>query len=1124
MSIHNEQIFQTSNPSRWQRVKWGSRILLFLLVVSIAAFIIAYITLGVQKLPSFEDQARKKVLLSEKTNVPQAKQYQGIRKFIDDRWRRGKGSGQHDSVLNLSNSPYFSDSLGIRAAFYVNWDPQSLISLRRHVNKLNLVIPEWFFLNPSGDSLETRIDQSAYGIMKNAGVKIMPLLTNNYNAAWRGDVVHRILNNPAKKTKLINALLDVCKRYGFAGVNIDFEALIEEKNEALTAFQKELYERLHAAGLLVSQDVSPFNTDYDHAALAKYNDYIFLMAYDEHSSGSKPGPVSSQRWVEKALDHVASKVPPEKIVLCMAGYGYDWVAGGQTTTLSYDKALTVARESEGHVRFSNETFNLSYQYYDEVNDLHEVHFTDAVSNFNTVRYATEYGLAGTSLWRLGSEDLRLWKFYNQPMTKKALRSFDFTQLTKIDGSNSIDYIGEGEVMNVVSLPRKGHITPELDTSSMLITEERYDSLPSMFLVKQMAPPEGKKMVLTFDDGPDPEYTGKVLDILAKYKVPAVFFLIGIEAEKNIPLVKRIYREGHELGNHTFTHPNIARVSNQRASLEIDATRLLLECITGHGTVLFRAPYSDADNTRPGEMEALMPISLRRTEDYLTIGENIDPKDWQIGEDHPLNADSIFNRVVKMKDSGNIILLHDAGGNRLATMEALPRIITYLQKNGYRFTSIADLLGKKKDEIMPPVPQKDLMQLNYLLMEGGYYGSRILAGLFIVFLLLGTIRMLILLVLATLQHRREKKLRFETGEYPLVSIIVPAYNEEVNAVSSLHNLLKCDYPDFNIIFVDDGSKDATYEKVYAAFKEHPKVRVLSKPNGGKASALNYGIAQTNAGFVVCIDADTKLKPDAVSKMMRHFAGNAETGAVAGNVKVGNEVNLLTRWQNIEYISSQGIDRKAFAWFNAITVVPGAIGAFRKEALLMAGGFTTDTLAEDCDLTIRILRCGYRVVNENDAVALTEAPETLKQFMKQRFRWTFGVMQTFWKNRDALFNVKYPRIGWIVLPDILLFKYIIPLFAPFADLMMLIGLFTGNAAEIGIYYLLFMLVDIAVAILAFSFEKEKAGKLVWLIPQRIVYRWLLLVVLFRAMRKAVKGELQHWGVLKRTGNVKEVVAGN
>jgi cellulose synthase/poly-beta-1,6-N-acetylglucosamine synthase-like glycosyltransferase len=348
--------------------------------------------------------------------------------------------------------------------------------------------------------------------------------------------------------------------------------------------------------------------------------------------------------------------------------------------------------------------------------------------------------------------------------------------------------------------------------------------------------------------------------------------------------------------------------------------------------------------------------------------------------------------------------------------------------------------------------------------------------------------------------------------------VPAYNEEVNAVRSLKKLLESNYADFDIIFVDDGSKDTTYQKVLEAFKANDKVKVLTKPNGGKASALNFGIAQTTSEFVFCIDADTNINADALDLMVRHFV-NEKVGAVAGNVKVGNEVNLLTRWQNIEYITSQNFDRMAFARINAITVVPGAIGLFRKKAIEEAGGFTSDTFAEDCDLTMRLLRAGYSIKNENAAIALTEAPESLGQFLKQRFRWSFGVMQSFWKNRDALFNSTYGSLGLVALPNILIFQILIPLIAPFADLFMIIGIATGNGAIILTYYGLFMLIDLAVAVMAFAFERESGWKLLWLIPQRLVYRWLMLYVLYRSMRRAIRGQLQSWGVLKRTGNVAE-----
>src|SRR6202012_1692197 len=319
-----------------------------------------------------------------------------------------------------------------------------------------------------------------------------------------------------------------------------------------------------------------------------------------------------------------------------------------------------------------------------------------------------------------------------------------------------------------------------------------------------------------------------------YHVPAAFFVVGINAENNIPLVKREFKEGHEIGNHTFTHPNIAKVSTRRAVLEMESTRLLIECITGHSTIMFRAPYN-AD-FEPEKWEELIPVAIARKKNYLDIGESIDPLDWEPGTP----ADSIVDRVIRRKDemtrsglSGSIILLHDAGGeDRTATIQALPRIIEYFQKRGFQFTTVADYLGKTKDDIMPPVPKGSgyyLLQINYYFAELGYWGGHILFSLFIVFMVLSVGRVLFMAVVATREYFREKKEDLhpfwlpDGSNAPLVSIIGPAYNEEVNAVGSVESLLKGDYPNFEIIFVDDGSTDGTYDEVSRAFAGNPKVK-------------------------------------------------------------------------------------------------------------------------------------------------------------------------------------------------------------------------------------------------------------------------------------------------------------
>ncbi len=1112
MPNSQKQVFLTQSPSRWQRFKWSVRVVLFFFALLLMILGLALWKTYTPGLPQIkqENELFKAILEPDKHALMREtkinEDYEGFRKYINTKTKR----------------VYKADSLHpfpapIRAAFYVAWDIQAYFSLKNNISKINMLLPEWIFLDPKGDTAITNMDPRGVDLIKASGVRVVPVLSNYSNNGFNGEVLHRVLHDPAKRATLIDQVTQFLQKNHYAGINVDFEELDENSDEYFIAFMRELYTKLHPLDFLVTQDVSPFNEDYNLKELSKYNDFIFLMAYDQHSTDGVAGPISSQKWIEAVVDDAVDKIPTEKLVLCIAGFGYDWPQGGKGADRSYEEAISIASEQNALVDFDNDTYNLTYKYLDNGIE-HSVYFTDAATNFNTLRFAVEYELAGVSLWRLGSEDSRLWTFYNKDLSLDGLKKFSFDSLKYVKESNDVDYIGEGEVLDVLSSPKPGLIKIELDSSEVLVSEETYLRMPSEFVVRKYGQ-KPHRVILSFDDGPDPRYTPQILDILKKENVPAVFFMIGINAENNIPLVKRIYNEGYEIGSHTFTHPNMAEVTKNRAILELSATRLLLECITGHSTVLFRAPYNaDAE---PETVQELVPVALSKQYNYLTVGESIDPNDWEPG----VSADSIFARVVAQQDKGSIILLHDAGGEengRQATVEALPRIIHYFKSKGDTFTTVAELVNETKEQLMPTVPKSSgyyLIQLNYYTAEFGFWGGRFLFYLFIICILMSVGRILILGIFATREYFYEKRRKSGNLEgSPLVSIIVPAYNEEVNAVKSVNKLLLGEYPDFDIIFVDDGSKDATYQRVSDVFKDHPRVKVFTKLNGGKASALNFGIAQTRAEIVLCIDADTHLLPNALGLLVKHFA-DEKVGAVAGNVKVGNEVNMLTKWQSIEYITSQNFDRNAFAYINAITVVPGAIGAFRKAAIQDAGGFTSDTFAEDCDLTIRILRAGYTIKNENKAIALTEAPETLKMFLKQRFRWTFGIMQSFWKNRDALFNHNYGTLGWIALPNILIFQILIPMVAPLADLFMILGLLTGNALMILQYYGLFMIVDMIVACVAFMFENEKPWKLVWLIPQRLAYRWLMLYVLFKSIRRAIKGELQSWGVIKRTGNIKE-----
>jgi len=531
--------------------------------------------------------------------------------------------------------------------------------------------------------------------------------------------------------------------------------------------------------------------------------------------------------------------------------------------------------------------------------------------------------------------------------------------------------------------------------------------------------------------------------------------------------------------------------------------------------LFRPPYNT--DAEPQDVNQIRPLSIAKDEGYLTIASSIDPNDWQIG----VTADSICARVIAQQNRGNILLMHDGGGNRRQTILALPMIINYYRQQGYRFVTISDIMGRTRDQVMPAVKGSVKKQeaFDYLFFLITFLWENFLHGFFVVAIVLGISRILILMVLAMIQHRKSKELKTPLNFNPRVSVIVPAYNEELTVTRTIENLLKSDYPLLDIVFVDDGSKDQTFANVKAAFSNMENVQILTKPNGGKASALNYGLSQASGEILVCIDADTLLLPDAISKMVPYFI-KEEVGAVAGNVQVGNTVNLLTQWQKMEYTTSQNFERRALDTVNAILVVPGAIGAFRKSALEQINGFTTDTLAEDCDLTVRLHRAGFTVRSCNEAISLTEAPETLKMFMKQRFRWTFGMMQTFWKHRDLLFNPRKPNIGWIMLPNLLIFGFIIPLLSPVVDLLFVIGLFSSHALFYAMTYVLFFLVDWMVSSLAYRYDGQRFT--LWnagvLFVQRFAYRQIFFFILIKSYLKAMKGELASWGILKRTGNVK------
>ncbi len=1112
----HKQIFQSDTPKRWNRFKWLSRVLIIVLASAVVAAAVTITSKQYPNLPNL-NPAPKKFSKEEMDNLKKSKKFKDFKIEKAQIQELARARRQHQI-----KHPNNKDRLN--AGFYRPWEPQAYNSLQDHIGKLDMVVTEGFSVTPNADTVTAKMDTGLLNINKKYHKPIIVSISNyinfnNVSGSFDREDVVRISKSKQLRTVFINSIIKNLTKYNLKGINLAFDDIQNRNTPDYNAFEQEIYSSLHAKGFLVTQNVIPDDEQYDLKKIQKFNDYIFVMAFDQHNEQSNAGDISNQHWVEEILDKVCAIVPSEKIILTVAGGGYDWPENSIGKSIGYQQAVSTAQENKQKIVYDPASANLHYKYFDKDSLEHSIYFTDAATNFNVIRMADDWATGGVALWRLGAEDPRLWTFFQKNLSIDSLRKtgIDVKRLTTVGLNDKIDYDGDGEVLDLITTPKTGLIDVKMDTTNFVITNQNYIHLPTKYVIRRYGY-SPKKVVLTFDDGPDPDYTPRILDILKRENVPAAFFVVGVMAEKNIQILKREYDEGYEIGNHTFFHPDISTVSLSRVNLELNATRRLIESVTGRSTILFRPPFNaDAEPTTLAEV---IPVAESRRQNYINIGESIDPWDWQPG----VTADSIIARTIRYHDKGSMILLHDAGGDtREETVKALPEIIHYFKSHGYQFTTIADVLHKSKDDLMPPIKDDANSgitgSLYNMFIVGYFLGNWFIMYLFFSAIFLAIGRIVLIGVLALRQYSEDKKTtpaRLANPVLSPVSIIVPAYNEEVTAIKTIESLLKLDYPLLEIIFVDDGSKDTTFAVVDAAYGNHPLVKVLTKPNGGKASALNFGIERSSHDYLVCIDADTQLKDDAIFHLMTYFTDN-EIGAVAGTVKVGNETNMITRWQSIEYITAQNMDRRAFDLLNSITVVPGAIGAFRKEAIFKAGGFTYDTLAEDCDLTMRILKQGYIVRNCAEAIAYTEAPEKLDALLKQRFRWSFGVIQSFWKNRDALFNKKYKFFGMVGMPNILIFQIVLPLFSPLADLLMIIGLFSDKPGKILFYYVSFIVIDCIVAAIAFWMEKENYRKLIYIIPQRFIWRQLMYYVLFKSIRKAVKGELSGWGVLKRTGNV-------
>ncbi|MDE1162416.1 MAG: glycosyltransferase [Acidobacteriaceae bacterium] len=1084
---------------------------------------------------------------------------------------------------------------GLRAAFYTDVDPAAIASLKQHVKQIDLLFPEWLHvITPDGSLTAYSSSNTPFPVIDKAGVhgvdrenrvvralqsahedtEIFPLV-NNYSpteGVFEPTIGPFLLSAEARTHFQQQADQFLAANTRYRGLTFDFQAIPPEAQSGFRTLVAAIYDDLHARNLRLYITVPVGDANYDYSFLADHSDGLVLMNYDQHQSGTMPGPVAGQDWFEKNLIEILKTVPREKLICSIGNYGYDWTTALpqpsakpsrhspkaapasapqntdsilSSTNLSTQEAWAAANDAGAKIELDDPSLNPHFAYDDDdAHVRHEVWFLDAVTALNEMRVARALGLQTFALWRLGTEDDSIWKVWDNPLKTDPAKA-----LATVNPGWDVNTEGDGDILRVTGLPQVGHRTlsvdvdPTIPNQYLSIVNETMDSYPLPYTLTQYGY-HPKKVAITFDDGPDPTWTPKILDILKKKDVKATFLMIGEEAEDNVSVMQRVYREGHEIGNHTFTHPDISEVSPRSVTLQIDLTERLFRSKLGVSPVYFRPPYSI--DQEPDTNDQAAPIEAIQSMGYVILGNKIDTNDW---DEHPRKTPneivaSVFDQIKESQTKtwmkGSIILMHDGGGDRSATVAALPVLIDALRAHGYEIVPVHDLIGKTRDEVMPPLTTRrerfsaaaDSITFFFI----SFFNHFVIYVFFIGDVLM-TARLIIIGICALIDRLRKRK-DFSTPDYqPRVAVLIPAYNEETVIARTVRSVLMSNYKNLRIVVIDDGSKDTTAEVVrntYAKEIADGRVEVMVKPNGGKAEALNYALEHIHEEIYIGIDADGVIAHDAISRLVCHFA-NPHIGAVAGNAKVGNRVNLWTRWQALEYITSQNFERRALDLFDVVMVVPGAIGAWRTAAVKAGGAYAPDTVAEDADLTMNLLEQGYAVIYEDQALAFTEAPVNASGLARQRFRWSFGILQAVFKHRMAIRNRR--AMGLFALPNIVIFQIMLPLVSPLIDLMFVAGVLhyfidlyfhpettsPSDFFKLLAFFLTFLLVDFLASALAFALErKHPASKgdawlLVHIWIQRFTYRQLFSWVLLKTVKRAIDGKPFNWDKLERTAQM-------
>lgn len=814
-------------------------------------------------------------------------------------------------------------------------------------------------------------------------------------------------------------------------------------------------------------------------------------------------------WFGAAMTEVRTLIPGPKLFVALGGFGQWWQGGsGRNLRISYGETLARAAAAGTDPVFDPTLGASRLRFLDKTRQVNDFWLLDAVSVHNQLAVLAPG--QGIIVWPLGYEDPAVWSVLDEAPGPGHLR---------LEGPVDLS----SQALTDVSGPAIGAILPavtgqrrvETDPSGTLITSQTYDPMPQPNRLQRRGMEVAGGLVLAFEGLPDDSDAEALLATLAQHEVTAAFFVDLSTLLQEGPVGERLAKAGHVLGLRIVPPLSDRPESLVAARMELNFMQLymseqfsrpaqLVLLRPGAGPPHFsrNAFLAEAEFLRNG----LIPVrsSFDAPMGLVDLDEFVD-RIWREG-----SFDQ--TRVITLD-------LREAGPVELGPLSGM---LSDLRNDGYRFLAPALATGSED-----AVPQKDGLPDHVASDHVAFVVADFLLNgvtvLFFVMLLISAAFSLLYIALSLIRRPHGP---IDPAFTPPVSVVIPAFNEEKVIAACVQSILRSDYPDFQVYIVDDGSTDQTADVVRDLVAQNPQVHLLREENAGKWHAANLALSRITTPIFVVADADSIFLPDTIRWLVQSFK-DPRVGAVAGLVEVGNRVNLLTDFQHQEYMVTQNVLRRAHEFFDGILVVPGAVGAWRTKAVHEGGGFSGETITEDADLTVAVHRAGYRVRFEERARSVTEAPVTVRAFLRQRLRWQLGMLQVSWKHRGVIpsgLPVGFSVVDSIwfgpvslllaLLDDILLFTvlgtaiYAIILREAPTEGALPVLLFTSYFIMTGIEALR--------TLTAFWFERRWEWKMLFLIPfLRFGYRQLLYLTAIRGLFRAATGHPTGWYKIDRTG---------